>query len=394
MNVLGLINRDRALFQKDLVRYNEQLLRIIPDSSFLILGGAGSIGAAVTKEIYHRAPKQLHVVDISENNLAELVRDIRSSTSDSLSEFRTFCLDIGSLEYDMFYENQERYDYILNFSALKHVRSEKDPYTLMRMIDVNILNTIKTLDGAKRKGVKRYFCVSTDKAANPVNMMGASKRIMEFFLKRHSSDISISTARFANVAFSDGSLLYSFIKRMEKKQPIVAPAGIRRYFVTAEEAGQLCLLSCLIGDNTDIFFPKLDAEEHLIDLADVAKRFIRDRGFSARICEENEARRDVLKLISEGEYPLVISTNDTTGEKLFEEFFVESELVDLEKYSDIGVVKNSHHCDNRTLDYFIDQVKLYKDSRRWSKNDIVELFHQLIPDFKHVEKGKSLDEKM
>ncbi|HHP8720838.1 TPA: UDP-N-acetylglucosamine 4,6-dehydratase, partial [Acinetobacter baumannii] len=234
----------------------------------------GSIGQAVVKEIFKRNPKKLHVVDISENNLTEVVRDIRSSFGYIDGDFQTFALDIGSAEYDAYIENDGDFDYVLNLSALKHVRSEKDPFTLMRMIHVNILNTEKTIQQSIAKGVKKYFCVSTDKAANPVNMMGGSKRIMEMFLMRQSQYIDISTARFANVAFSDGSLLHGFNQRIQKNQPIAAPNDIRRYFVTPKESGELCLMSCLLGENRDIFFPKLSEHLHLITFADIAVKYL------------------------------------------------------------------------------------------------------------------------
>ena len=241
MNILNLIGRNKELLEDDISHHEEKLYSIIIKSSFLVLGGAGSIGQAVTKEIFKRSPKKLHVVDISENNLVELVRDLRSSFGCIDGDFKTYALDIGSIEYDAFIQNDGKYDYVLNLSALKHVRSEEDAYTLMRMIDVNIFNTDKTIAQATQKRTKKYFCVSTDKAANPVNMMGASKRIMEMFLMRRSKYIKISTARFANVAFSDGSLLHSFNKRIEKKQPIVAPNDVKRYFVTPKESGELYL---------------------------------------------------------------------------------------------------------------------------------------------------------
>ncbi|MFM2265150.1 MAG: hypothetical protein RLZ77_570, partial [Bacteroidota bacterium] len=247
MNILKLIGRTEFLFSKDINNYQNKLNDIVTSSKFLVIGGAGSIGQAVTKEIFKRNPQKLHVVDISENNMVELVRDIRSSFGYIDGDFQTFALDIGSEEYDAFIEADGKYDYVLNLSALKHVRSEKDPYTLMRMINVNIFNTDKTIKQSITKGVKKYFCVSTDKAANPVNMMGASKRIMEMFLMRRSKEIDISTARFANVAFSDGSLLHGFNQRIMKKQPIVAPNDIMRYFVIPEESGQLCLMSCVFG---------------------------------------------------------------------------------------------------------------------------------------------------
>ena len=257
MDILNLIGRNEPLFKSDLAGKETELREVVNASTFLILGGAGSIGQAVAKEIFKRKPKKLHIIDHSENNMVELVRDIRSTFGYIDGDFQTFSLDIGSLEYDAFFESDGKYDYILNLSAMKHVRSEKDPFTLMRMLEVNISNTNKTLKQSQCGSTKKYFCVSTDKAANPVNMMGASKRIMEMFLMRWSLDLNISTARFANVAFSDGSLLHGFNKRLEKLQPLAVPRDIKRYFVTPEEAGQLCLMSCIFGDNRDIFFPKL-----------------------------------------------------------------------------------------------------------------------------------------
>ncbi|MFN6015266.1 MAG: polysaccharide biosynthesis protein, partial [Flavobacteriales bacterium] len=256
--ILQIIGRESELFVEDVQHVESDLRSIISHSSFLVLGGAGSIGQAVTKEIFKRNPQKLHVVDISENNLVELVRDLRSSLGYIDGDFQTFALDIGSVEYDAMIKADGHFDYVLNLSALKHVRSEKDPYTLMRMIDVNIRNTVKTILQSKEKGAKKYFCVSTDKAANPVNMMGASKRIMELFLWKLSSKIPISTARFANVAFSDGSLLHGFNQRLEKMQPIVAPNDVDRYFVTPQESGELCLLSCIFGNSGDTFFPKVN----------------------------------------------------------------------------------------------------------------------------------------
>ena len=253
--MLNLIGRNEHLFSIDLELANYELQKIVNISKFLIIGGAGSIGQAVVKEIFKRNPKKLHVVDISENNLVELVRDIRSSKGYITGDFKTFSLDIGSIEFDYYLDAAGTFDFVFNLSALKHVRSESDPFTLMRMINVNILNTNKTIDLTKHLGAKKYFCVSTDKAANPVNMMGASKRIMEMFLMQKSNNVDISTARFANVAFSDGSLLHGFNQRIRKRQPLAAPLDVKRYFVMEKEAGELCLLSGLLGDNREIFFP-------------------------------------------------------------------------------------------------------------------------------------------
>jgi FlaA1/EpsC-like NDP-sugar epimerase len=246
MNILNIIGRDKELFSSDIESYQIKLLDTVSNSRFLVIGGAGSIGQAVTKEIFKRGPATLHVVDISENNMVELVRDIRSTIGYGEGEFRTFAIDCGGGEFEALVSTEGPYDYVFNLSALKHVRSESDPYTLMRMIMVNIFNTIKTLRLAKKMGATKYFCVSTDKAANPVNMMGASKRIMEMFLMRESLTQEISMARFANVAFSDGSLLHGFNQRFAKKQPFSAPNDVRRYFVTPQESGELCLLSGLL----------------------------------------------------------------------------------------------------------------------------------------------------
>src|SRR5210317_1277552 len=260
--MLKLIGREKALFLNDIKTHQKKLSNIVSNSKFLVIGGAGSIGQAVVKEIFKRGPAALHVVDISENNMVELVRDIRSTIGYGDVEFRTFAVDCGGVEFEALVSAEGPYDYVFNLSALKHVRSESDPFTLMRMIMVNVFNTIKTLRLASKMGAKKYFCVSTDKAANPVNMMGASKRIMEMFLMRESLQMDISTARFANVAFSDGSLLHGFNQRLEKRQPIVAPSDVRRYFVAPQESGELCLMSCIFGDNRDIYFPKLSEALH------------------------------------------------------------------------------------------------------------------------------------
>ena len=277
MSILSLIGRTHHLIT-DTTRYDENINKIVSQSSFLVIGGAGSIGEAVVKELFKRNPKRLHVVDISENNLAELVRDIRSSFGYIDGDFKTFAVDAGSLEFQVYFQNTSAFDYVLNLSALKHVRSEKDPYTLMRMIDVNIVNTIKTIEMSVASGVKKYFCVSTDKAANPVNMMGASKRIMEMYLHQYGEQIPISTARFANVAFSDGSLLHGFRQRLLKDQPIAAPNDVRRYFVTPQESGEICLMSTLFGENGDIIFPKLNKEINMITFSEIAEKFLRESG--------------------------------------------------------------------------------------------------------------------
>jgi FlaA1/EpsC-like NDP-sugar epimerase len=320
MNVLEVIGRTNELFGSDIQTFSGELNDTVSKSKFLIIGGAGSIGQAVTREIFKRDPEVIHVVDISENNMVELVRDLRSTLGYGSGEFRTFAIDCGSVEFEALMTEEGPYDYVFNLSALKHVRSEKDPYTLMRMIMVNVFNTIKTLRLAKKMNAKKYFCVSTDKAANPVNMMGASKRIMEMFLMRESLTQDISMARFANVAFSDGSLLHGFNQRIAKKQPFSAPNDVRRYFVTAQESGELCLLSGLLGNNRDIFFPKLSEHLHLITFSEIAVRYLRERGYEPYECEsEEEARDRADELIANKQWPCYFFNSDTTGEKDFEE---------------------------------------------------------------------------
>jgi len=395
MRLLKLIGRSQELFYDDINRNQKTLNDIVSRSRFLVIGGAGSIGQAVTKEIFKRNPIKLHVVDISENNLVELVRDIRSSLGYIDGEFRTYALDIGSSIYNAFIEADGQYDYVLNLSALKHVRSEKDRFTLMRMIEVNILNTIKTIHQSKDNKVKKYFCVSTDKAANPVNMMGASKRVMEIFLMRESAGIPISTARFANVAFSDGSLLHGFNQRIQKIQPIVAPNDIKRYFVTPQESGELCLMSCLLGDNKDIFFPKLNEDLHLITFAEIAVKYLNDLGYEAYECSsEDEARDLVNKLPQTGKWPCYFTKSDTTGEKDFEEFFMEGEVLDMNRFENLGIVKSSLDFNSSKLSMFLTEIERMKTSLKWDKNEIVELFQQLIDGFDHKETGKYLDAKM
>jgi FlaA1/EpsC-like NDP-sugar epimerase len=394
-NETRIIGRDEQLFTDDVNKFDEELSLVISSSSFLVIGGAGSIGQAVTKEIFKRDPSKLHVVDISENNLVELVRDIRSSSGYGSGDFRTFVVDCGSIDFESLFSAEGPYDYILNLSALKHVRSEKDPYTLMRLIKTNILNTESTVKLAVEGMTKKYFCVSTDKAANPVNMMGASKRIMEMFLMRRSLEISLSMARFANVAFSDGSLLHGFNQRLMKQQPIAAPNDVRRYFVTAKESGELCLLSCLLGETRDIFFPKLSEKLHLITFSEIARKYLEKVGYEAYECEtEGEARKRCKELIKQKKWPCYFFSSDTTGEKDFEEFFTENEKLEMKRFSSIGIIKNDANFDEDKLTYFQKRIAEIQSSKNWRRADLVNLFHDMIPGFGHKETGKYLDQKM
>jgi len=395
MDTLDLIGRTAPLFQSDIQQHESELSSLVQSARFLVIGGAGSIGQAVTREIFKRQPKALHVVDISENNMVELVRDIRSTLGYIDGDFRTFAIDCGSREFAALMAAGPGYDYVLNLSALKHVRSEKDPFTLMRLIEVNVLNTISTIAQARAGGARKYFAVSTDKAANPVNMMGASKRIMEMFLMRASLDLPISTARFANVAFSDGSLLHGFNQRFAKRQPISAPNDVRRYFVTPQESGELCLSSCLLGENRDIFFPRLSEELDLTRFSDIAVRYLESLGFEPYECaSEDEARDRAEELIATKRWPVYFFSSDTTGEKDFEEFYTGTETLDMERFQSIGVIKNEPEFDETKLEHFLATIERLRAQPTWDKPELVELFNYMIPEFQHKETGKYLDSRM
>ena len=432
-DILSLIGRSAPLFEQDMNARKTELSDIIGSSRFLVVGGAGTIGSAICRELFARDPRVLHVVDISENNMVELVRDIRSSAGYGTGEFATFAIDCGSEIFEAFLSAQLKriggYDYILNTSALKHVRSEKDPYTLMRMIDTNIFNSDRLMERAAQMHAKKYFCVSTDKAANPVNMMGASKRIMELFLEKRSAEIPLSMARFANVAFSDGSLLYGFNRRMEKNQPLSAPSDVRRYFVTPKESGELCLLSCLTGENGDIYFPKLSAELNLITFSEIAEKYLEARGYEPVLCAtEQEARDRVAELKARRQYPVYFFESDTTGEKDFEEFYTDAETPDMERFISIGVIPGRARTghtprpapgladgNNRpapaasdadanpspdrpiadeNLDLFRSRINALKQKGAWERKDLIDLFNRLLPEFNHKETGRFLDDRM
>lgn len=397
LDILNIIGRSQKLFNTDLEDFDREICDLVSCSSFLVIGAAGSIGQAVTKEIFKRNPKKLHLVDISENNMVELVRDIRSSFGYIKGDFQTFALDVGSLEYDSFIENDGKYDYVLNLSALKHVRSEKDPFTLHRMIEVNILNPIKVVNFTKKSNTKKYFSVSTDKAANPANIMGASKKIMEMFLMEESACQNISMARFANVAFSDGSLLFSFRQRLLKNQPISAPSDIKRYFISPKESGQLCLFSALQGENRDIYFPKLDKKLHLQKFSEIAERFLYLNGFEAVSCDsEDEARGKVNELRKQKKWPCYFFKSNTTGEKPFEEFYTKKEKLNFQQYKKIGIIKNGACQPNPSLDKFLTDYEKLLGLDILTKDKILNMFFSALPEFKktYISKNKNLNEIM
>jgi len=393
-SALALIGRNQPLFQEELREHGAELARAVSGGAFLVVGGAGSIGQAVVKELFRREPRILHVVDISENNLVELVRDIRSSFGYIKGDFRTYALDAGSLEFRALLAQAPAYDHILNFSALKHVRGERDPFTLMRMVEVNVLDTVALLAEAEQLRARKYFCVSTDKATNPANMMGASKRIMELCLFGQSITVPVSTARFANVAFSDGSLLHGFAQRIAKRQPLSAPRDVRRYFITHEESGILCLMSCLLGGSREIFFPRLDEKEDLLTFSEIAVRYLESLGFEPDLCASEDEARAKARSMSGRKWPCYFFQSDTTGEKSFEEFFVPGQDVDWARYPDIGVIRSPAIADPAPVRHFLDEIGRMRKAGTWSKEALVSLFKDTVPEFAHFETGKSLDERM
>lgn len=397
MDVSQIIGRDGTLFRDAVAAHEKDIAETIAGSRVLIYGGAGSIGREVVRQVFMRRPKALCVVDISENGLVELVRDLRSSLGYIAGETQFLPLDMGSLEAAAFLRSQPAFDIVVNLAAMKHVRSEKDEFSLMRMIGVNVLDTLTSLEGAIEGGAKKYFAVSTDKAKNPASLMGATKRIMESALFSAEGKTTISTARFANVAFSDGSLLHGFRQRLVRQQPLSAPRDVRRYFVTGEESGLLCLSSIVLGGTREIFFPNLDAEADLLTFSEIARRFLTMNGYEPFETEtEDEARDRCSELIAAGKWPCYFFDSDTAGEKPFEEFYSEDDKVDWSRFEDIGVIEVPPLDDaeqDRTRK-FLDTVREKRRSGDWSMLQLTEAIEEACPDLNHVVSQKSLDEKM
>ena len=393
--LLEAIGRTSPLFGADLKAMDSQLKGLVERRRFLVIGGAGSIGHAVTKEIVKRDPECIHVVDISENNLVEVVRDIRSGTQDVTCDFRTFVIDAGSPHFTAFIKEFNAYDYVLNLSAMKHVRSEKDPYSLFRMLNTNIHYTKATIEAAHAVGARKFFAVSTDKAANPVNLMGASKLVMEHLLLEASSRITVSSARFANVAFSDGSLLYGMLHRLSKQQPISSPNDISRMFMTHAESGQLCLFSCLLGENAEWFLPSLDPVEEAVNLQDLICNLLNLLGYEPVMFEtETEARTHAKALISEKKWPCHFFASDTTGEKESEEFSTNEEVVITDRFTDIDVMLSSAQGTSVDVPAIIADLDRLQAEQLYSKPQIIDIFARHLPSFNHSNAKKNLDQRM
>lgn len=388
--------RPKSMFLEDIDLNRTLLDKRIRDKSILVIGGAGSIGSSFIKAVLQFSPRELVVVDINENALTELTRDLRS-TEELLvpGTYITYPFDYASHPFERMFRNHKGFDVVANFSAHKHVRSEKDIYSVEALLDNNVIHLKRLLDLLKEFPPEEYFCVSTDKAANPVNIMGASKRIMEDVIFSYSEFFPVKTARFANVAFSNGSLPAGFVERMSKLQPISAPTDVTRYFVSPEESGQICMLACMLGENREIFFPKLK-EEQMMSFDKIAEYYIKENGYEVLYCDSDEEailKSDELKNGSK-QYPVHFSKSDTSGEKEYEEFYTENESTDMSRFNSLGVITGKELPDFvRTTEMISELQKLF-ESDNVSKQDIVSKMEQYLSNFTHMEKKKSLDEKM
>ncbi|MFA5973287.1 MAG: polysaccharide biosynthesis protein [Lentimicrobiaceae bacterium] len=389
--------REISLLKDDFKKYHSELEQKINNKSVLVIGGAGTIGSSYIKAILKFNIAKLVVVDINENGLTELVRDIRSSGGYNIpDEFITYPVNFGDRVFEKLFQFHGPFGIVANFAAHKHVRSEKDIFSIEAMIENNVLRARKLLDILLQYPPEHFFCVSTDKAANPVNIMGASKKLMEELIMAYSDKLPIVTARFANVAFSNGSLPLGFLERMQKKQPWSCPRGIRRFFVSPQESGELCLIASIMGESGDIFFPKLDEDRDMIPFDQIAIDLLKTLGLTPDICQtEDEARQKALSLNElSTSYPIYFFGSDTSGEKSFEEFFTENEKLELEQFVNLGVVKNSKKRPVKEIDEIFERLHLLFTSSEITKAKIVEILKEYLPNFAHIETGKGLDSQM
>ena len=391
-----VIERDESLFAKDIAENSETLSKEIKGRSVLVIGGAGSIGSSFIRAILRFEPSKLVVVDLNENGLAELTRDLRSTEGMKVPDvYLTYTLDFADPIFERIFREHGGFDIVANFSAHKHVRSEKDKYSVEALLKNNVLKAKKLLDLLAEIPPRHFFCVSTGKAANPVNVMGASKRVMEDLIMSYMPNFKVTTARFANVAFSNGSLPLSFFDRVMKRQPLVAPKDVKRYFVSLEESGQICMLACILGSNGEIFFPKL-GEEKMKTFSSICDDFITAMGYTKHECATDEEAKHFAANMKPGdkEYPAVYFSSDTTGEKDFEEFYVEGEEKDLDRFSSLGVILSKEHRPKADVEGFLHKLENIFARPDFTKAEVVGCLKEFLPNFEHEEKGKNLDQKM
>lgn len=388
--------RPVSMFAADIEANRETLTREINGKTVCVIGGAGSIGSSFIKAVLRFEPKSVVVVDLNENGLAELVRDVRSTEGLYVpDEFRCYTLNFADPIFERILREEKGFDIVANFSAHKHVRSEKDKYSVQALIENNDIKAKKLMDLLTVYPPKHFFCVSTDKAANPVNIMGVSKRIMEDLVMAYNKYFKVTTARFANVAFSNGSLPDGWIHRLQKKQPLAAPSDVKRYFVSPEESGQICMLACILGNGGELFFPKL-GEDQMLTFSSICDEFVKAEGFTKVECaNDSQAKKYAADMSYESEnYPVVYFKSDTTGEKAYEEFFIPGEKVNMERFSALGVVEETSHRDMNEIQDFFTELEGIFTSPEFTKAQVVESIKKFIPNFEHEEKGKNLDQKM
>ena len=391
-----VIGRDESLFAADLAAHESELRAGIQGKSVLVIGGAGTIGSSFIRALLRFEPSRLYVVDLNENGLTELTRDLRSTLGQFVpADYKTYPISFGDAVFERMFRREGPFDVVAHFAAHKHVRSEKDRYSIEAMLENNVVNTVKLLDLLREQPAEHFFCVSTDKAANPANVMGASKKLMEEAVLAYATEIPATTARFANVAFSNGSLPAGFLERIAKRQPLSAPSDVRRYFVSPDESGQLCLLACITGQPADIFFPRLD-EPRMLTFSTIADALLRDLGYEPLVCSSEEEARVAASTMQPGDttWPVFYFESDTSGEKGFEEFYTSSETVDLDSFDALGVVKATTSHDIASISSTIDDLHALFAQPDLPKEAIVDVLVRLVPTFQHVETGKSLDQKM
>lgn len=388
--------RQESLFAHDIQDNAERLTQQTEGKSLLVIGGAGSIGSSFIKAILPFRPSQLVVVDLNENGLAELTRDLRSTAGMFVpQDYRTYTLNFADPIFERIFRANGGFDIVANFSAHKHVRSEKDKYSVQALIENNDIKAKKLLDLLTEFPPRHFFCVSTDKAANPVNIMGASKRIMEDLIMAYADLFPVTTARFANVAFSNGSLPAGWIERIMKKQPLAAPSDVRRYFVSPAESGQICMLACLLGKSGEIFFPKLN-ENQMKTFSEICDDFIAALGYQKRVFQSDEEAKNYAASMTPDShtYPVVYSRSDTTGEKSFEEFFVEGEQINRNRFRTLGVIEKNKRRPLQEVNEFFRKLEALFHQPDFTKEDVVMALKTFLPNFEHQEKGKNLDQKM
>lgn len=388
--------RNKSMFSTDIEENKEELWKKIEGKSLLVIGGAGSIGSSFIKALLPFKPATLVVVDTNENALAELTRDLRSTKGMYVPEdYVTYPMDFASPVFEKMFRKRGGFDIVGNFSAHKHVRTEKDIYSVEALLQNNVLNAKMLLDLLAEFPPEEYFCVSTDKAANPVNIMGASKRIMEDVIFAYSDKFPVKTARFANVAFSNGSLPAGFVERLQKLQPISAPSDVKRYFVSPEESGQICMLACMLGKNREIFFPRLE-EEQMMTFDKIATAFLLENGFEVLECASDEEAIEKTEELKNGsiKYPVHYSNSNTSGEKAYEEFYTDTEIVDLNRLKALGIVTGKEIPDKERIKELFKKLNAAFEKEETTKEEVIAIMKAYLPNFEHIETGKSLDSKM